>query len=140
MGAISAIGTNVAANRESLVGGKCGITTLGLFPSAYSGRLPCGEIKMSTKELREKLHVDEPGITRTSLLALHAFEEAMRDSKLSDDQLTASDTALIGATTVGGMCLTDELYHDANKYEAVPNFFPRMMPDRLHCLSSDVIK
>ena len=55
MGAISAIGATVASNRESLVEGKCGITTLGLFPSAYSGKLPCGEIKISTKELKEKL-------------------------------------------------------------------------------------
>jgi 3-oxoacyl-(acyl-carrier-protein) synthase len=55
-------------------------------------------------------------------LALHAFEEVLRDSALSEDQLSASDTALIGATTVGGMCLTDELYHDANKDEAGSEF------------------
>ncbi len=31
------------------------------------------------------------------------------------DEISAGDTALIGASTVGGMCLTDELYQDANK-------------------------
>jgi len=29
---------------------------------------------------------------------------------LSDEQLVSSDTALIGASTVGGMCLMDEMY------------------------------
>src|SRR5262249_14889758 len=37
-------------------------------------------------------------------------ENAGLDSTL----LSSPGTALIGATTVGGMCLTDELYHDAN--------------------------
>jgi 3-oxoacyl-(acyl-carrier-protein) synthase len=47
------------------------------------------------------------------MLALHAAAEAIEDSKLSATQLASPDTALVGATTVGGMCLTDELYHDA---------------------------
>jgi 3-oxoacyl-(acyl-carrier-protein) synthase len=115
MGAISAIGTSVDENRISLMEGKYGIGTLGLFPSAYSGKLPCGEIKITTEDLKKKLKTSEPGITRTTLLALHAFNEAIHDSGLTDEKLRASDTALIGATTVGGMCLTDELYHDANK-------------------------
>ena len=115
MGLISAIGNTVADNRQSLVNGTCGISTLGLFPSAYSGKLPCGEIKITTEALKEKLNAREPGITRTTLLALHAFNEAITDSALTQEQLTGFDTALIGATTVGGMCLTDELYHDANK-------------------------
>jgi 3-oxoacyl-(acyl-carrier-protein) synthase len=115
MGAISAIGTSVDENRISLMEGKYGIGTLGLFPSAYSGKLPCGEIKITTEDLKKKLKTSVPGITRTTLLALHAFNEAIHDSGLTDEKLRASDTALIGATTVGGMCLTDELYHDANK-------------------------
>ncbi|HTQ66824.1 MAG TPA: beta-ketoacyl-[acyl-carrier-protein] synthase family protein [Puia sp.] len=115
MGVISALGDNLSANRNALVNGECGITTLGLFPSAYSGKLPCGEIKISTESLKEKLKVDEPAVTRTDLLALYALNEAIRESGLRTEQLEANDTALVGATTVGGMCLTDELYHDANK-------------------------
>jgi 3-oxoacyl-(acyl-carrier-protein) synthase len=57
------------------------------------------------------------GVTRTSLLALHAFEEALLDAGLSQAQLPATTPALINACTVGGMCLTDEFYHDANKKE-----------------------
>lgn len=115
IGVISAIGNTVDENRSSLVNGKYGIGTLGLFPSAYSGKLPCAEIKITTEALKEKLKTKEPGVTRTTLLALHAFDEAINDSGLNNEELAAHDTALIGATTVGGMCLTDELYHDANK-------------------------
>lgn len=56
----------------------------------------------------------EAGVTRTTLLALHAFNEAVRNSGLSQELLTSEETALIGANTVGGMCLTDDLYNDAN--------------------------
>ena len=41
------------------------------------------------------------------MLALNAFEEAVADSRLSQKVIRASDTALIGANTVGGMCLTE---------------------------------
>ena len=41
------------------------------------------------------------------------LEEAIRDSGLTNEEISSPDTALVGATTVGGMCLTDELYHDA---------------------------
>lgn len=117
MGAISAIGTSVAENRTALSEGKSGIGSLELFPTKYAGRLPFGEIKLSNTLLQQKLHAHEPGLTRTTLLALHAFDEAIADAQLTPELLQAFDTALIGANTVGGMCLTDELYHDANKKE-----------------------
>lgn len=115
IGVISAIGNTVAENRVALQEGKCGITSLSLLSSKYAGIIPFGEIKISTQDLQKKLHATEPGVTRTSLLALHAFNEAIKDSHLTNDEITSADTALIGASTVGGMCLTDELYDDANK-------------------------
>jgi 3-oxoacyl-(acyl-carrier-protein) synthase len=115
IGVISAIGNTVAENRTALQEGKCGIGALSLLSSKYAGVIPFGEIKITTPELQKKLHVTEPGVTRTSLLALHAFNEAIQDSQLTNDAITSFDTALIGASTVGGMCLTDELYDDANK-------------------------
>jgi 3-oxoacyl-(acyl-carrier-protein) synthase len=118
MGMISAIGNSVAENRMALMEGKCGITALSLLSSKYAGLLPFGEIKTSTAALKEKLQTNEPGITRTTLLAVHAFDEAINDAGLTDTAITSFDTALIGASTVGGMCLTDELYHDSNKQEA----------------------
>ena len=115
MGVISAIGNNVEQNRSALSEGKCGMTNLELFLSKYTGRLPCGEIKIGTEELVHRLNAPDPGITRTTLLALHAFEEAVGDAELSAARLTATDTALVAGNTVGGMCLTDELFRDAQK-------------------------
>jgi 3-oxoacyl-(acyl-carrier-protein) synthase len=117
MGIISAIGNSVEANRAALIQGKSGIGPSEFLSTKYAASLPFGEVKISTQQLKEKLKADERGATRTSLLALHAFNEAINDSKLSNAELSSSDTALIGANTVGGMCLTDELFHDANKQE-----------------------
>jgi 3-oxoacyl-(acyl-carrier-protein) synthase len=116
MGVISAIGNSVAQNRVSLTEGACGIyNELDLFPTKYAGVLPFGQVKISTGTLMEKFRITEKGITRTTMLALHAFIEAVEDGRLSLADLSSEDTALVGASTVGGMCLTDELYADANK-------------------------
>lgn len=117
MGVISAIGDSVSENHDALLQGKSGIGSLELFPTRYAGLLPFGEIKAGNEVLKQKLDAHEPGLTRTTLLALDAVEQAIRDAQLTAQQLQQYDTALIGASTVGGMCLTDELYHDANKTE-----------------------
>jgi 3-oxoacyl-(acyl-carrier-protein) synthase len=116
MGVISAIGNSVAENHHALKEGTCGVHhELDLFPTKYAAAMPFGQIKLSTEELRDKLKITEAGVTRTSMLALHAFNEAVADSGLNSSALHSFDTALIGASTVGGMCLTDELYADANE-------------------------
>jgi 3-oxoacyl-(acyl-carrier-protein) synthase len=115
MGVVTAIGENLAMNHRALKLGTCGIATLGLFPSKFAGVLPCGEVQTSTEALKKKLHANQSGVTRTSLLALQAFQEAIADSGLDASEISAPDTALVNATTVGGMCLTDDLYHDANE-------------------------
>jgi 3-oxoacyl-(acyl-carrier-protein) synthase len=117
MGAVSAIGNSVAENRQALAKGQTGIGTLELFPTKYAAKLSFGEIKLSNQALQDKLKAHEPELTRTTLLALHAFEEAVANAAISAAVLSDAGTALIGANTVGGMCLTDELYHDANKTE-----------------------
>ncbi|HRO45202.1 beta-ketoacyl-[acyl-carrier-protein] synthase family protein [Agriterribacter sp.] len=117
MGMISAIGDAVQKNREALIRKQSGISTLTLFNTKYTGLRPCGEIKKGTQELKDMLHAHEKGTTRSSALALHAFKEAADDAGLSAQQLSSPHTALIGGSTVGGMCLTDELYHDANRSE-----------------------
>ena len=113
LGIISSIGNSVSENRSSLVEGKCGISALQFINSKFSGTLPVGEIKISNETFIKKLGVTESGVTRTTLLALHAFIEAIADSQLTNEDLSSSETALIGASTVGGMCLTDEMYHDS---------------------------
>jgi 3-oxoacyl-(acyl-carrier-protein) synthase len=120
MGVISAIGNSVAENHQSLKDATCGISkALDLFPTKYAGLLPFGQVQISTADLLKKLQVTEPGVTRTTLLALHALNEAIADCGIATEEIQAFDTALIGANTVGGMCLTDELYNDANSQNAV---------------------
>ncbi|KAA5536827.1 beta-ketoacyl-[acyl-carrier-protein] synthase family protein [Taibaiella lutea] len=117
MGVISAIGNSVAENLVSLREGKCGIGTSSFLDSKYASTLPFGEVKWSSEALKSELDIHTKGITRTSLLALHACNEAIKDAEWSREELSSSDTALIGGTTVGGMCLTDELYHDSKAGE-----------------------
>jgi 3-oxoacyl-(acyl-carrier-protein) synthase len=114
MGMISAIGNSVAENHMSLVVGKCGISRETTLSSKYAGLLPFGAISITDETLKDTLSVNNRSLTRTTLLALHAFKEALEDAQLQAATISASDTALIGATTIGGMCLMDELYRDAN--------------------------
>ncbi len=115
MGLISAIGNSVDENRNSLIKERSGISNIELYPTAYAGKLPAGEIKISSEELNRKIFdgIFEKGITRTALLGLHAAREAINDAGLTTDQLATTETALVGANTVGGMCLSEELFHDA---------------------------
>jgi 3-oxoacyl-(acyl-carrier-protein) synthase len=114
MGLISAIGDSVEENRNSLQQAKTGISHIRYLETAWAGKLPSAEVRHKTDELNRKIFEQpDPSITRTSLLALHAACEAIRDSGLTSAELKSPETGLVGATTVGGMCLTDELYHDA---------------------------
>jgi 3-oxoacyl-(acyl-carrier-protein) synthase len=115
IGIVSAVGTSLAENRAALRAGKSGISRKPSIPSRYSGVLPFGAIFSGTDDLREKFRIDNPAVTRTSLLALHAFSDAIGDAGLTDAAIRDPGTALVGATTVGGMCLTDEMYRDTKQ-------------------------
>lgn len=114
IGLISAIGDTAAANRQSLIAGRSGIGSAVHLRSKYTGSLPFGEIKTSTAALSGLLMTARPEATRTDLIALHALKAAIDDARLSEQDLRKSSTALISASTVGGMCLTDQMYADAN--------------------------
>lgn len=115
IGIISAVGSSLMENRSALAAGRSGISFAATLSSRYAGILPCGSIGTSTGEWREQFRIDNPGITRTTLLALHAFSDAIADAGLSAISLRDPRVALVGATTVGGMCLTDELYRDTTQ-------------------------
>ncbi len=101
------------SNHSALVSGQHGLSRLELFPTRYSDTRFYGEVKTSSERLREMLEVSDPGVSRTSLLALKAMREALSDSGLKNSQIASRNTALIGANTVGGMCHTDEFLHDS---------------------------
>ena len=118
IGVITAIGNNLSENRKSLIHGGCGISVhSNLVNSKYASLLPFGVINKSNEDLKNELSISDNTITRTSLLAIYALEEALKSSNLSKNQLQTSNTALITANTVGGMCLTDELYQDSKNNE-----------------------
>lgn len=114
VGVITSIGDNLKANHEALKNGICGIGKLENFSTVYSASRPFGEIKWSDSQLISQLNVTNSGVSRTSLLALHAFNQAIADAKFDNTLIQSSDTALILGNTVGGMCLTETLYRDAN--------------------------
>ncbi|WP_346235932.1 beta-ketoacyl-[acyl-carrier-protein] synthase family protein [Niabella insulamsoli] len=114
IGIITALGDTAEENRSALQQGKTGIGRARFFESRYTKTLPLAEINISTEALAEKLHIDPLAATRTDLLALHSARQAIADAQWSNETLQSSKTALIGASTVGGMCLTDEMYADAN--------------------------
>ena len=115
MGMVSAIGENVAENHAHLRACKSGIGKSTFFNSIYAKTLPFGEVQINHEHLKKTLGIaDGLGYTRTCLFAVKAFEEAIQDALLSADVLKLPSTAFISASTVGGMCLTDQLYEDAN--------------------------
>lgn len=114
-GAISAIGNSALEARTALINGVTGIQKAAIFHSNYVESILFGEIPLDDAALRELTHSsNSSGLTRTTLVALAAFQQAIESANLSADQLSSFTTGFISASTVGGMCYTDELYKDAN--------------------------
>lgn len=120
IGAISSIGNNVIEQHESLKKGKNGIARAHHFKSKYTDSLFFAEIGLSDDMLRSGLGIDNPEFTRTTLIAIKAFKEAVQGAALTSDEISSS--AFISSSTVGGMCYTDELYSDANMQPPASNY------------------
>lgn len=115
MGAISSLGKNVSENHAFLKSGKSGIGKATHFQSVYTESMPFAEIDLSDENLKSILNINEKGITRTTLIAIHAFREAIQDAQLTNSEVSDFETGFISSSTVGGMCYTDQLFHDANQ-------------------------
>ena len=114
-GVVSALGIGVESNIEQLRKGVTGIGTAKHFSSKYTSTLPFGEVDLSNEHLVQLTKSsNETGVSRTTLLAYLAFDEAIREAGFNDAELSSIRTGIISSTTVGGMCHTDELYADAN--------------------------
>ena len=113
MGVISAIGNNSEDNLTHLRNGDTGIGKTNYLESNYAQTHLFGEVKMSTSSLKENLKMTKKGLTRTDLLAFTALEEAIKASGLTPNEISSEKTAFISASTIGGMCLTEQLYKDA---------------------------
>jgi len=125
MGAISSIGSTVDEHLDALRSGKCGIQKAHFFQSRYTENLVFGEVPFSDnqlKELNDVTHQHE--FTRTTVLALNAFKEAVNEAGIDANLLKSDRTAFISSSTVGGMCYTNELYSDAN-LKGIPSNYVR---------------
>ena len=102
MGIISAIGNSRAETERALLEGRSGVQTLRLLPSVHQD-LPCGEVKLSNEELRQRLHIPaDKGCNRTALLGIEAIRQALEQSGLP-----VEEAWLLSGTTVGGMDSTE---------------------------------
>lgn len=134
MGAISSIGSTVDEHLNALRSGKCGIQKARFFQSRYAENLVFGEVPFSDNQLKEINNLtSQKEFTRTTVLAVNAFKEAIHNAGISAELLKSDRTAFISSSTVGGMCYTDELYSDAN-LKAVPSNYVRSYEGSDHTL------
>ncbi len=109
MGVISAIGNSVEENYDSLFKQKHGISKLDILETVHRDEIVCGEIKLTNKELLQRLDLSESTThARTTLLAIHAAREACDDAAIVPDDTIK--TGVILGTTVGGMDKSERFY------------------------------
>ncbi len=124
MGIVSALGVGIKQNHKALQLGKSGIRTTQYLDSKYAQLIPFAEVKFSNQNLKEILELSETErASRTDLIAQLAFEEAIKNADLTYNQVSSSQTAFVSASTLGGMCHTNELYSDATNVEGEPTPF-----------------
>ena len=117
MGIISSIGNNVEENFDALKSYKHGISDIDFLETKHKGQIKVGEIKLSNQQLIDSLNISEDkNYTRTTLLGIWAVKEAIESAKITD--INDVSTALISATSVGGMDITEKYFFD---YENHPD-------------------
>ncbi|MCF8256456.1 MAG: beta-ketoacyl-[acyl-carrier-protein] synthase family protein [Flavobacteriales bacterium] len=123
LGVVSALGNGVADNLHNLRAGRTGIGKAIHLDSSFTERFLFGEVHLSNAELRTATGLrDTRGLTRTELLAISAFNEAVGDAAFTKEDLSDFDTALVSATTVGGMVETEAIHGDANTHTEPSEF------------------
>lgn len=113
IGVVSSIGLNVEQSHDAFRSGKRGIGKIEFLETKHKSDLKAGEIKLSNRQLLEKLQIPDKAYkhhTRTSLLGILAAKEACRSAGIND----TVPTALVSATTVGGMDKTEIDYPAGN--------------------------
>ncbi len=108
IGIISSIGNNIHETYSSLIKQKSGIGKIDILDTLHKDEFLLGEVKLSNDELIKKAKVD-PSFpwTRTALLGVIATKQAIKDA-----QIIPNDTALVSASTVGGMDRSEIFYKD----------------------------
>lgn len=100
LGAVTAIGNNVAQCIASFEKEQAGMADITYLDTIYKHKLPVAEVKLSNQEL-EHLSGLPTGSSRTALLSMIAAKEALADAGI--ENLPSLRTGFISANTVGGM-------------------------------------
>lgn len=110
-GIIAPVGDSARTCFQSLVNKQTGIGKIRHLQTVHKDEFPVGEVKHSNDELLALAGIDKrqyPLYTRASLLAAIAVKEAIQHSGLGAENL--KNTALISATSVGGMDKTENCF------------------------------
>ncbi len=115
LGVACSIGMNVEESLEALISGRSGIGPIKILETIHKDSFKVGEIGFSNFQIMEMLKIPldrYESYTRTSLLGILAAREALQSSGL--DLSDGVSTALVSATTVGGMDKTEKEFSSAN--------------------------
>ena len=110
IGIVSAIGANAAECSASLKAQRSGIGSVRYLNTVHK-EFPVGEVNMSNDEMAAQLGIaiaPHQPTPRTSLMGSMAIKEATSQAKLSFEE----NIALISGTTVGGMDMIEQHFHD----------------------------
>jgi 3-oxoacyl-[acyl-carrier-protein] synthase-1 len=108
IGVASSIGLNVEDSLISFRKGKTGLGNIDILNTVHKSEFKAGEIRLTNHELMQMLEIPPAkyrAYTRTSLIGILAAKQAFADAGMTSDN--GIKTALVSATTVGGMDKTE---------------------------------
>jgi 3-oxoacyl-(acyl-carrier-protein) synthase len=107
VGAISAIGNNIAEHLAAFKNEEAGMGDITLMDTIHRGKLPVAEVKLSNDELvaMTGLHTN---ISRTALLSMVAANEALADAAIPD--FSSLRSGFVSANSVGGMDKSEDFF------------------------------
>ncbi|WP_445709740.1 beta-ketoacyl-[acyl-carrier-protein] synthase family protein [Flavobacterium sp.] len=111
MGIISAIGSSVEENLESLLNNRIGITTVDNIVTIHKDVIKVGEIKKTNEELANELNLSKDNnYSRTAMIGVLAAKQAVENAGIT--AINEYKTGLISASSVGGMDMTERYYYE----------------------------
>ncbi|MEO6523624.1 MAG: beta-ketoacyl-[acyl-carrier-protein] synthase family protein [Mucilaginibacter sp.] len=107
LGAITAIGNNVAECYAALRNGQAGMGEITGLATIHRNKIPVAEVKLTNDELAEMGGLSAH-LSRTALLSMVAAREALNDAGIAG--LNQLRTGFVSANTVGGMDKSEEFF------------------------------
>ncbi|MEO8172572.1 MAG: beta-ketoacyl-[acyl-carrier-protein] synthase family protein [Sediminibacterium sp.] len=115
VGAITAIGNNIAACLSAMEHEQPGMGAITYLETAHRNQIPVAEVKLDNQALAELAGMPAD-ISRTALLSCIAAKEALADAGI--ENMASLRTGFISANTVGGMDKTEHFFADFLKNNA----------------------